>query len=85
MLAIPSARPSEISPHSSAWYVVGGVGQRRSCRALGWCYIPYCVYGIDPVLVSQAVRHARPRNKVGALDSRSGVLAASWLDSEGAG
>ena len=29
--------------------------------------------------------HARPRNKVVDLDSRSGVLTASWLDSEGAG
>jgi hypothetical protein len=32
-----------------------------------------------------SVSHARPRNKVGDLDSRSGVLAASWLDSEGSG
>jgi hypothetical protein len=31
------------------------------------------------------VCHARPRNKVGDLDSRSRVLTASWLDSEGAG
>jgi len=37
------------------------------------------------VLTQSAVRHTRPRNKVGDLDSRSGVLTASWLDSEGAG
>ena len=33
---------------------------------------------------TQSVSHARPRNKVNDLNSRSGVLTALWLDSEGA-
>jgi hypothetical protein len=40
---------------------------------------------IPGTLGLHTVSHARPRNKVVDLDSRSGVLTASWLDSEGAG
>ena len=32
---------------------------------------------------ASTVSHSRPRSEVADLDSRSGVLTASWLDSEG--
>ena len=38
----------------------------------------------DAPSLPPTVSHARPRNKVNDLNSRSGVLTALWLDSEGA-
>ena len=44
---------------------------------------PYSSIAHVHSLMLYSVSHSRPRSEVADLDSRSGVLTASWLDSEG--